>query len=128
VYDRDAEIVRLLTRRHDSLWIISPRESVFHLVAQRPELARCSFNELLLMTDFPPLTSQLAETGNTEIWIDKAELEAALPVHQGVQLIAKLLADCYEPVAVGERGWLFRRREHHQSPDLAIMGLPPERP
>ncbi len=128
VYDRDAEIVRLLTKRHDSLWIISPRESLLHLVAQRPELARCSFNELLLMADFPPLMSQLAEIGNTEIWIDKAELKAALPVHQGMQLIAKLLANSYEPVAVGERGWLFRHREKYQVPDVAIMGRPPGRP
>jgi hypothetical protein len=121
-YDRDADILRRQTDRHDSLWIISPRESVLHLATQRPEAARCSFNELLLMTDFPPLVSQLTSATNAEIWIDKAELEAALPVHQGMQLVAGLLASAYEPVAASERGWLFRRRLENQLPKLATTG------
>jgi hypothetical protein len=121
-YDRDADILRRQTDRHDSLWIISPRESVLHLATQRPEAARCSFNELLLMTDFPPLVSQLTSATNAEIWIDKAELEAALPVHQGMQLVAGLLASSYEPVAASERGWLFRRRLENRLPKLATTG------
>ncbi|CAN5423409.1 hypothetical protein BH10PLA2_BH10PLA2_12750 [soil metagenome] len=109
-FNVDADLVRQHALQNRPLWIISPRESVLHLATKSPEIAPCSFNELLLLADYAPLAQRLEATPDADIWIDRLELEAALPVHSGIRFVADLLARSYEPVAIGERGWLFRRR------------------
>lgn len=107
---RDAAILRNIPGAAEPLWIISSRESVLHLAARRGQVAPCSFNELLLIADYPKLAAKLEAKPGACIWIDRIDLELALPQHQGVQFVADLLARRYEPVAMGEHGWLFRRR------------------
>ena len=62
------------------------------------------------MNDYSKLANLLRENPTACIWIDRIELELAITQHQGVRFVADLLAQSYEPVAVGEHGWLFRRR------------------
>lgn len=106
----DAAILRSIPDAAEPIWIISSRESVLHLAATRGQLAPCSFNELLLMADYPKLEEKLRANPGACIWIDKNDLEMALAQHQGIRFVADLLARSYEPVAIGEHGWLFRRR------------------
>jgi len=107
---RDAAILRSIPEAAEPLWIISSRESLLHLAARRRQLAPCSFNELLLMADYPKLAEKLRANPGVCIWIDRIDLEMAVAQHQGVRFVADLLAQSYEPVAIGEHGWLFRRR------------------
>ena len=108
-FELDAAIVRSIPRAGEPLWIISSRESILHLASRRPEIAPCSFNELLLMADYPTLAKKLEANPGACIWLDKSELEFGVSQHQGVRFVAELLARYYEPIAVGEGGWLFRR-------------------
>jgi hypothetical protein len=119
-FNANAELVRQQGVPDRALWIISPRESVLHLATERTELAPCSFNELLLLADYAPLALRLEATPDAEIWIDKLELEAALPVHSGIRFVAELLARSYKPVAVSERGWLFRRRSGDPAHEITV--------
>ena len=110
-FDGDAAIVRSIPLAGEPMWIISSRESILHLASRRSELTPCSFNELLLMADYPAVAKKLEASPDVCIWLDRIELESELSRHQGVQFVAELLARSYEPIAVGERGWLFRRRK-----------------
>lgn len=110
----DAAILSRLPTRGAPVWIISSRESILHLKTGRRQMAPCSFNELLLMQDYPKLASMLKENPSACIWIDKRELELAIAHHQGVHYVADMLAQSYEPIAVGEQGWLFRRRSRSE--------------
>ena len=78
------------------------------------------------MADYPDISRKLENVPDTCIWLDRIELEmAALSQHQGVRFVADLLARSYEPVAVGEHGWLFRRRlveRLDQTNSMAIRG------
>jgi hypothetical protein len=109
-FEGDAAIARSIPPAGEPMWIISSRESILHLASRRSELTACSFNELLLMADYPAIAKKLEASPGACIWLDKTELEFGLSQHQGVRFVAELLAQSYEPIAVGERGWLFRRR------------------
>jgi hypothetical protein len=119
-FTKDAAILSNWPDRAAQLWIISPRESILHLAAGRRQLAPCSFNELLLMADYQTLTRKLADNPDACIWIDRIDLEMAISQHLGVRAVADLLAISYEPVAVGEHGWLFRRRSK-EAPKLDTL-------
>ena len=122
-FEGDAAIVRSMPLTGEPVWIISSRESILHLATRRPELTPCSFNELLLMADYPNIARKLEARPDACIWLDRIELEFALSQHQGVRFVAELLARSYERIAVGERGWLFRRRRSNQPEQNATIAI-----
>jgi hypothetical protein len=107
----ETQVLRTFPPRGAKVWIISERESILQLTSNRQPVSPAGFNQLLLMCDYERMAQVLAVQPATCLWIDRAFLEAALPEHQGLQVIADLLAVEYEPVAVTNRGWLFRRRQ-----------------
>ncbi|HEV8062169.1 MAG TPA: hypothetical protein VGP68_19985, partial [Gemmataceae bacterium] len=90
-FDTDAAIISAYSRAGKPTWIISSREASLHLATRRTELAPCSFNELLLMADYPKLANKLAAQPDVCIWIDRGYFEAALSHHQGVLFVADFL-------------------------------------
>ena len=94
--DMDTAILRDFPMAGEPVWIISSRESILHLASRRPELAPCSFNELLLMADYPTIAKKLESHPDACIWLDKVELEFGLSQHQGVRFVAELLARSYQ--------------------------------
>ncbi len=84
-FDNDAAVIGAFSGAGKPIWIISPREADLHLATRHTELAPCSFNELLLMADYPRLAYKLESQPEACIWIDRVFFEAALPQHQGVR-------------------------------------------
>ncbi len=122
-FDNDASVIGAFSDASKPMWIISSREAALHLTTRRTELSPCSFNELLLMADYPTLASNLEKQSDACIWIDRVYFEAALPHHQGVRFVADLLARSFEPFAIGEHGWLFRRRKTSNPSKTASVAL-----
>lgn len=108
----DAAVLKAAIPPDQPLLVISTRDALLHLLAERPSVLPCPLCQVITLADFHRLRDLLAERPEVPIYIDRVIFELR-PWHNdnaGKRLLVAMLRKDYEPVVTTVDGYLFRRR------------------